>query len=226
MCPHCGQNAPIVYRGVAAFCSACGKPRTPLITPSVSYAGKPSKVGGTVAGVFGWIVLVLGTSAAIGLGLLASLFSSTLALAVALPIGLVTLAVTISLLFSSRKLRQSGESTEKETRRKAVFALARNRGGTITANDAAAALDISAADADAFLTTLAKTESDEVTLEIDDKGGIYYAFPRISAGAGRSRIGGIGSDDPRVRVTGVPDTFESEGLDYEEPSARQRRQRR
>src|SRR5437667_81825 len=29
MCPHCRQNAPVVYRGLMAYCTACGQPRTP-----------------------------------------------------------------------------------------------------------------------------------------------------------------------------------------------------
>ena len=190
------------------------------MAPSVSYAGKPSKVGGTVAGVFGWIVLIVGVSMTIGLALLASLVSTTLSLAIGIPMGILTLAVSLTLLFSGKKLRQSGESTQNEMRKTALFALARNRGGMVTAQDAANALNIPVTEADAFLTELAKTQSDEVTVEIDDRGGgIYYAFPRLMAAQPRSRIA---TDDPRVRVTGVPDSFESEGLDYEERAPGQR----
>lgn len=223
MCPHCGQNAPLVYRGMAAFCSACGRPRAPLVTPSVSYAGKPSKVGGTVAGIAGWIVLVVGLCLALGLGLLLSMISATLGLAFGLPIGILTLAVSLTLLFSGKKLRQSGDVAQKDMRRRAVFALAMNRGGAVTARDAAAALGIPAVEADAFLTDLAKTEGEEVTVELDDKGGIYYAFPRLIPSQPRARIA---QDDPRVRVTGVPDSFQSDGLDYDDSVEEQRRRRR
>jgi hypothetical protein len=184
------------------------------MAPSVSYAGKPSKVGGTVAGVMGWVVLVIGTSLTIGLGLLLSMLSTTLGLAFGIPLGILTIAVSLTLLLSSRKLRKSGEAKQREMRKRAVFALAQNRRGAVTAADAAAALDMPPAQADAFLTELAKSEPEEVTVEIDDKGGIYYAFPRLAAPRPRARI----EDQPKVRVTGVPDTFESEGLDYEEPS--------
>lgn len=213
MCPHCRQNAPIVYRGVAAFCSACGRPRPALIAPSVSYAGKPSKVGGTVAGIIGWIVLVIGTSAAIGLGLLFSLLSTTAGLAVGLPIGILTIAISLSLLLSGRSLQKSGEKKQLEMRRKAVTALAMNRGGALTAQDVANALDMPHAEADTFLTDMAKADPEEVTVELDDRGGIYYAFPRI-APPGRRRI-----EEPRVRVTGVPNTIEAEGLDYDDQAA-------
>ncbi len=220
MCPHCGQNAPIVYRGVVAFCSACQRQRPALIAPSVSYAGKPSTVGGTVAGIIGWILLVVGLSAAIGLGLLLSVLNTTLGLAVGIPIGILTIAVSLSLLLSGRKMRRTGVEKQKEMRRRAILGLAQNRGGAVTAADVAASLDMPVAEADAFLTDMAKTQSDDVTVELDDKGGIYYAFTRLSQPRPRSRI-----EDPRVRVTGVPDTFESEGLDYEEP-AQQKQHRR
>lgn len=218
MCPYCRTNAPIVYRGVAAFCSGCGRQRPALMAPSVSYAGKPSKVGGTVAGVVGWVVLAGGLAVALGVGLLLSIISTTFGLAIGIPIAVLSTAVSMALLFSGKKLRQSGEARQKEMRRQAVLALAVNRGGMVTANDAAAALDIPPAEADAFLTELAKTQSEEVTVEIDDKGGIYYAFPRLLHGSRRVRV-----DEPRVRVSGVPDTFDAEGLDYEEPAQQQRR---
>ncbi len=223
MCPHCRQDAPLRYSGVAAFCSACGRPRPPLIARSVSHAGKPAQVGGTVAGVFGWIVLAVGLAASIGIGLVLSLIHTTFGLAVGIPIAVLSIAVSLALLFSGKKLRQSGEAREKETRRKAVFGLARNRGGVITANDAAAALDIPPADADAFLTDLAKTIPEEVTLELDDRGGIYYQFPRLIPEARRARI-----ETPGVRVSGAPDTLESDGLEYEESAheAAQDRRRR
>jgi hypothetical protein len=213
MCPHCRQIAPIVYRGVAAFCSACGRPRTPLAAPSVSYAGKPSKVGGTVAGVAGWLVLGFGLSISLAVALLINIFSLSAALAVGIPMGLLTLFISLSLLFSGRKLRQSGEHAQKEMRRRAVFALAMNRRGAVTANDAAAALDIPPAEADAFLTDLAKTQPEEVTVELDDRGGIYYAFPRLAPAGPKARFA---ADEPRVRVAGAPEPLESEGLDHEE----------
>lgn len=220
MCPHCGQNAPIVYRGVVAFCSACQRQRPALIAPSVSYAGKPSSVGGTVAGVIGWILLVVGLTAALGLGLLFSVLNTTLGLAVGIPIGILTIAVSLSLLFSSRKLKRTGVEKQKEMRRRAINGLALNRGGTLTAADVAASLDMPITEADDFLTEMAKTQSDEVTVELDDKGGIYYAFARMAQPRPRARI-----EEPRVRVTGVPDTFESEGLDYEEPAQRKQQRR-
>jgi hypothetical protein len=219
MCPHCGQDAPLRYQGVAAFCSACGKPRAPLIAPSVSYAGKPSKVGGTAAGIAGWLVLAFGLSTALGMGLLCgSLFNVGVGLAFALPIGLLTAVLATVLRVSGKKLQKAGDEKQRETRRQAIFALARNRRGTVTAEDAARALGVQPAEADAFLTDMAKTMSEEVTVELDDNGGVYYAFPGLLP-VTRQRV-----EEPRVRVEGAPDTAGSEELEYEEP-ARQRRKR-
>src|SRR5689334_5227659 len=110
MCPHCRQNAPIVYRGVAAYCSACGRQRPALIAPSVSYAGKPSKVGGTVAGVIGMLVALLGLPVVILIGLFFGwLFSTAVGLTIGIPLGILTLVVAVSLMLSGRKLRQTGE---------------------------------------------------------------------------------------------------------------------
>jgi hypothetical protein len=219
MCPHCGQDAPIRYQGVAAFCSACGKPRLPLMAPSVSHAGKPSKVGGTVAGVMGWITLAFGVSTALGLGLLfGSLFGVGVGLAFGLPIGLFTAVLATVLLLSGRRLQKAGDDRQRETRRQAIFALARNLRGTVTANDAARALGVPPAEADAFLTDMAKTMSEEVTVELDDKGGIYYAFPRLLP-VTKQRV-----EEPRVRVEGGLEGGASEELEYEEPARQRRKQ--
>lgn len=219
MCPHCGQDAPIRYQGVAAFCSACGRPRPPLIAPSVSYAGKPSRVGGTAAGVAGWLVLTFGLSIALGLGLFCgSIANVGVGLAFALPIGIFTAVVATVLLLSGRKLRKSGAEKQRETRRQAIFALARNRRGAVTADEAARALGVPAAEADAFLTEMAKANPEEVTVEIDDKGGgIYYAFPRLIP-VTKQRF-----EEPRVRVDGAPGADAGEELEYEEAAREQRR---
>jgi len=57
-------------RGLETFCVACGAPRWPLATVPVNLAGKPAKVGGTIARVLGWVALVGGLAAAIIVGAL------------------------------------------------------------------------------------------------------------------------------------------------------------
>src|SRR5579884_3506915 len=54
-CPFCGQNSPTVIKGLRVVCGACGRERGPLSGGlPMNIAGKPSKVGGFLAGVFGW----------------------------------------------------------------------------------------------------------------------------------------------------------------------------
>lgn len=191
------------------------------MAPSVSYAGKPSKVGGTVAGVIGWLVLAFGLSTALGLGLLlGSLVSVGVGLAFGLPIGLFSIGFALVLLLSGKKLRKSGEDKQREMRRQAVFALAANQRGTVTAYDAARSLGVPPAEADAFLTDLAKTTPEEVTVEIDDRGGIYYAFPRLLP-IGKQRFA-----EPKMRVPGAPEASVDEGLEYEEQAPPEKRRQR
>jgi hypothetical protein len=203
VCPRCRQNAPIVYRGVAAYCTACGAPRVPLASSSVTLAGQPSKVGGTVTRVFGWIVLGIGWATALLLGgLLLALFPEGMAwLVVGLPIAFVSSLFGYLLLRSGRGLQELGTGEQKSARTKAIFALAQNRRGMVTARDAAQALDIRPEEADALLTELAKTAPDQVVLEIDDAGGVFYRFPAmLTAWQGHETGAGARAGDGRVRV--------------------------
>jgi hypothetical protein len=181
MCPHCGQSAPIVYRGVVPYCTACGGLRAPFAHRSINLAGKPAKVGGTVARVFGWLVLVFGWSIALGVGLLAyALATVTVGLAVGLPVAVVTTAIAWMLLASGRSLRRSGAALEKGTRLEAVFALAANRRGVLTAPEVAQVLGTGVEESDALLTDLAKQDPDRVVVDVGDDGVVYYRFPAIA----------------------------------------------
>src|SRR5271170_3538369 len=103
MCPHCGRDAPIVYRGVVPYCTACGALRAPLSTPSINMAGKSSQMGGTVASVAGWLVLLVGLSMALGLGLLLwAIFTAAVAATITLPIALIATVVGFLLLRGGR----------------------------------------------------------------------------------------------------------------------------
>ncbi|WP_197041579.1 hypothetical protein [Chondromyces apiculatus] len=167
----------------------------PLSGKAVDLAGKPSKVGGTVAGVLGWVVLILGLSLALLFGLLlAWIFPATIApWVVSLPIAFGSVATSLLLLLGGRKLREHGTAAERDARGQALFAVAQNRGGTVTARDAAGALSVSVEQADALLTDLAKTRPEEVGVEVSDQGEILYVFPgfmqrpraRVADGAGQ-----------------------------------------
>ncbi len=180
MCPYCRKNAPIVYRGMVAYCTACGRPRAPLTDRSVNMAGQPSKVGGTVANVFGWMMIAGGLITALLVGALfqAILPGGIFGWILGIVIGAVSVGIGGSLVYGGKSLKKSGTNVERDTRERAIFALAQNRGGVLTANDVGAALGMSAADADAMLTEYAKTDSDRVRLEVDDAGVITYVFPQ------------------------------------------------
>src|SRR5262245_60060733 len=104
MCPHCRQNAPVIYRGIVAYCTACGAVRPPLTGSSLNLAGKGSRVGGTVAKVFGWLVLGIGgTVGLILLALLQWIFPEGIAgLLVGLPVLVLSAIVSTLLLLSGR----------------------------------------------------------------------------------------------------------------------------
>jgi hypothetical protein len=174
MCPFCKRDAPIVYRGAVPHCTACGALRMPLSETAVNLAGKPSKIGGAVASVFGWLALLVGLSSAFGLGLLLyALTTMTVALAVALPIAFVTLVMGFFLVRSGRLMLRAGADVERSTQEQALVALAGHR-GAVTAAQAASALGVSVAEADALLTELAKRQPDRLTLDIDDQGSVWY----------------------------------------------------
>ncbi|WP_433935708.1 hypothetical protein AB3662_13325 [Sorangium cellulosum] len=217
MCPHCGKNAPIIHRGLAAYCTACGRERLPFAGKSVSLAGKPSRFGGAVAGALGWLVLIGGTALALLLGLgAAALFPGSIAgLAIGLPIGFVALTVGLLLLIGGRKLSRSGVKASRDAQVQAIFSLASHRRRPLTAQEVGVVLDLPASEADALLTELAKVRPDEVGVEIGDRGDILYTFPGISGQPGvrfpqpSLRVDARdGAPDPAARI--YADEFEEE----------------
>ncbi|HTQ42902.1 MAG TPA: hypothetical protein VMI75_09135 [Polyangiaceae bacterium] len=211
ICPACGREAPIVYKGVVPCCTACGALRAPLSSASVNMAGKPSRVGGTFAVVLGWVVLALGGSTALGVVLLLLALSWPAgALAIGLPIALVTLITGVLLVKSGRSLQASGADAERETRTQALLAMAAQR-GAVTAREAAQALSTSVAEADAMLTELAKRDPERVAVDVDDQGVLWY---RVAPAPGepipRMRV----EPEQAVRVdTGGANETENEGED-------------
>ena len=190
LCPQCGQEAPIVYKGVVPHCTACGAVRAPLSSASVNLAGAPSRVGSAFAKVLGWLVLAFGISVALAVaGLLVAVGWPAGALAIGLPIAIVTLLVGILLVRGGNSLAASASQTEQATRTQALLAMAAHR-GAVTARDAAQALHIGVGEADAMLTALAKRDPDRVAVDVDDQGVVWY---RVAAAPGepipRMRIG-------------------------------------
>jgi hypothetical protein len=222
MCPHCRQDAPIVYRGVVPYCTACGKIRAPLTERSVTLAGRPKAVGGTVSFVLGWIVLGVGLALALGVGLLVGMFAPTAGIAVGSMLGIIFLTIGLVMVLGGRSLRRSGAADQRDVRTAAVFALAAHRGGILTALDVARASNIREDEADALLTHLAKTVPDRCTLEVDEHGAIFFRFANAPWDSDpRFRVG---VDAPRSRVAEPhmeqPQVIDAELVD--EPPARTR----
>ena len=167
-----------MLRGVEARCTACGAPRPPFASRSVNLAGQPSRVGGTLAAVSGWIVLVMGLSFSAFLGLLLQSIwpASFVGYAFALPVAVLSLFFGLGLVLGGSKLKKSGTLAQQKTRIEAIRALVAHRGGIITAADAARALNVPEDECDALLTQLAKDPSQNVSLDVDDDGQIQYLF--------------------------------------------------
>jgi hypothetical protein len=226
ICPNCRQDAPTVVRGVSAFCTACGAPRSLLDNTPVNVAGKPSTVGGSVAGVLGWLVLLGGLTVA---GTIAALLQwlfvgGVVGFVLGVPIALLSLIAGLALILGGRKLRQSGEARAKNAHEEAIFAIARRRQGNVLAADVARALSMSEAEADALLTDMAKRPEAQVTLEVDDNGELRYLVPRFAPAL---RV--PPQPSPRVRVPPVPpsaEVLEAEALSEEEREQHRRRMSR
>ena len=219
VCPHCHQNAPIVYKGVFAFCSACDKPRAPFSAKALALAGQPSKVGGRLGRVLAAAVLIFGLllSAVLILSLQLLWPAQNIGYALGLPIALVSSVVSALLLLASRRLGRAGVDAERQARLEALYALAVNRGGTLTAADAARSLQLDPAQVEALLSELSKTQPEHVSLELDEDGRAFYLFSRAGTrphpfGAkyrvspeGRVRVADVlGVDGPRQSLDDDP----------------------
>jgi hypothetical protein len=205
MCPHCGQNAPVVYRGVAAYCTACGRPRVPLTGEALHLVGQPSRVGSVFARAFGWIVIGAGLSIALGIGAVASFLQWPLVVfAVAAPVAVVSLITGGLLLRGGKHLDRQGAAAEKNAHARAVLALAAQRGGTLTAQDVSAALNVTPEAAEEILQSLAKEQYEKLAVDVDPNGTLVYRL----------------LDPTRLRVdpelAGSPNRAEWEKLEAEE----------
>jgi hypothetical protein len=183
MCPHCGRDAPIVYRGPLAYCSACNRARVPLSAAGVNLTGKPAKIGGTLAKVLGWVVLALMLGIALIVGaVLQAIFpaGAVVGWAVGAVIAALGVAAALVLLMGGRFLHRTGDRASTQARKSAVTALAEHQGGIVRADGVAKALGIPSAEADAFLTELSRQPDADVVLEVDADGKLYYRFPAFA----------------------------------------------
>jgi len=181
----------------------------------VTLAGQPSKVGGTIARVLGWLILAGGLMIAVTVGvLLQALFPAAVAgWWIGGMFGGVTLAVALALILGGRSLHRVGARAAEDVRSQAIHALAAYKGGVLTAKDVSIALGGTEAEGDALLTTLAK-RGDDAVLEVDDDGQMTYRFPHVLPAAQqrwpaaeKARIADAARADVRVG-SGEPDYVE------------------
>ena len=142
----------------------------------VNLAGRPAKVGGSIAKVLGWLTLALGLAAAAVVGaLLQVIFPAGVAgWIVGGVIATLALALGVILLVSARKLHVAGSGTERDAAVAAISALAARQGGAVSAEEVGRALRLPVDRADALLTTLAKEQGERFRLEVDDAGRLLY----------------------------------------------------
>lgn len=220
-CPHCHQNAPIVYKGMLALCTACKQPRTPFSGKALNFAGQPSRLGGRLGRAFGYLVLIFGLLLAAALILFFQLLwpAASIGYALGLPIALISIVLSALFLLTSRRLGRSGADAQRAARVEALYALSAYRGGMLTAADAARSLELDVTQIDALLSDLARTDSDHVALEFDSEGQTFYLFspqgPEPQRFGAKYRVSG----DGRVRVTNTldadrpDDALEGDALD-------------
>jgi hypothetical protein len=191
--------------------------RVPFTNASVNLAGKPAKLGGTLAGALGAVILIGGAILALTVGVLVGSFVSVPGgLAIGVALGFFAIVAGLLLLYGGRSLWRSGASREQSTQERALFALASQHGWRLRADDVAEALDMTREQADAHLTALAKREIERVTVELDDDGQIFYRFDadELSGWAARSRMRVSPPYPMKTRVAAppapVPEEFEEE----------------
>jgi hypothetical protein len=193
--------------------------RSPVSGKALSFAGRPSKIGGRVGRALGIAVLVFGLLLAAVLMLSFQLLwpAQNIGYALGLPVALVSVVVSTLLLIAGRRLSRVGTDAEREARVEALYALAVNRGGTLTVTDAARSLQLATPEVDALLSDLAKTRPESVSLELDEAGEPFYLFSRAGTrphpfGAkyrvtpeGRVRVADVlGADGPRQSLDDDP----------------------
>ncbi len=189
----------------------------------MNVAGQPSKIGGGVASIAGLSILVLGTMLALTVGAILQIFADPLGFVIGGFLEAVTLFVSAMFLWGGRALMQSGAERERNAHEQAVFAIARRRGGSVTALELAQVLSIPVNDADAILTVMAKRPDGHVTLELDDDGTLRY---EVRDARRRVRVNERKRVAAEVPASKVVMDAEFEEIAEEEARAQKKRMRR
>lgn len=190
---------PVVLRGGAARCTACGAARAPFAAKVLNITGQPAKIGGAAAKVAGGIVWTVGTFVALLLTLVIQALwpAGVLGFAIGIPIAFLTFVLGAALFFGGRMLGKSGDAALSDARITAIRGLARHKKGVLRAVDVAKSLHVKPEEADAMLTELAKKPEEDVGVDINDQGEVLYLFDSPDAHRFRVRVeaAGLGFGD-------------------------------
>jgi hypothetical protein len=165
----------------------CGARRTPFAANIINLTGRPARVGGAAARVFGWTALLVGLFLALTVGLivqaLAAMVVATtwIGWAVGIPIALLSLIVGMLGILGGRRLGAAGKAKLELAQLDTIRGLARHQGGVVKPADLARALGVGEAEADGMLAQLAKHPDENVSVDVDDEGSILYLFDSAEA---------------------------------------------
>jgi hypothetical protein len=149
----------------------------------VNLAGKPAKLGGTVASVVGWAVMAVTLGIALILGaILQALFpAAVVGWAVGGVLSALGVAAGLVLLMGGKFLAKRGDQAALTARREAVLALAQTHAGILRPPAVATALGLSPAEAENILTGFSRDPASGITLEVDSDGKLYYRVIEIAS---------------------------------------------
>lgn len=224
-CPNCHAIAAVIARRGKTVCAACGKPRTGTVVlgggggiGSVLPASRTGREASTSAMLGrargrtqrGFGIFALGTGilvAAIAMVLVPGVLGVGLAVAGGL---LGVGAGALSIRAGAKNMEKARTDAARATEI-AVYELAEEQGGRLTASVAATGLRITVDAADDLLTSLVGDGS-RIDVDVDDEGVVRYVFREIAAAA------------PRVRVEPVEEAPEEVGEELEEAEEGRRRE--
>jgi hypothetical protein len=188
-----------------AYCTACGGVRGPLTTHSVTVAGQPTRVGGTVAKVFGWSALAMGWLCALGIfmvfGALFGMAPITWVLSV--PFAVVATSIWLLSMLGSKSLTERGKALQRSTEEQAVFALAERRRGRLRSIDVSASFNRPLLESEHLLTEMAKRFPEHMAIDIDEDGALVFRFPSIDLEHRTRVVDAAFVQGPRVGGTAV-----------------------
>ena len=223
-CPHCHAVAAVIKRGGTTVCAACGKPRAGTVVLGGEGKGgiiPASRVGreastsammtrarGRTQRGFGILALSAGIVVA---ALAAALVPGAVGIGLAVAGGLLGVGTGALSIRAGAKNMEKARRDEARATEIAVYELAEEQGGSLTASVTATALRISPDEADDLLTSLVGDGS-RIEVDVDEEGVVSYVFRELVA------------KRPKVRVEEVEEPAEEVAEEVPEAAAERERE--